>query len=62
MHKQIFRILMFAVLATGAIVLIPGTNWYVHSQGRGAITPEIIARRKALEKELQSIALVERSS
>src|SRR5215510_1892980 len=32
----------------------------VYSQGRGAVTPEIIARRNAVESELQSVAVVER--
>lgn len=32
----------------------------VYSQGRGAVTPEVIERRKGIENELQSIAIVER--
>ena len=59
MHKQIFRILMFAALATCAIVQVP-TNKNVYSQGRADVTPEVIARRNAIENELQSIAIVER--
>ena len=57
--KKTFWILALALLVFSIAVLIPGTN-EVHSQGRGAITPETLARRNALEKELQSIAIVER--
>jgi putative CocE/NonD family hydrolase len=32
----------------------------VYSQGRGAVTADVIARRNAIENELQSIAIVER--
>ena len=59
MDKKIFRILMFAVLATCAIVQLP-TNRNVYSQGRAAVTPEVIAQRNAIESQLQSIAIVER--
>jgi putative CocE/NonD family hydrolase len=45
-------ILVVAVFAV-AIPNAPG-------QGRGAATPELVARRNAIESELQSIAIVER--
>ena len=35
-------------------------NGSVYAQGRGNVTPEVIERRKAIENELQSIAIVER--
>src|SRR6476659_6299383 len=46
-----------ATLCVGLLIL-GGDR--AHSQQRGAVTPETIAKRKALEKELQSIAIVER--
>ena len=59
MKKQTFWVLTLAFAAFCLVALIPGTP-EVHSQGRGAVTPEVIARRKAIEEELQSIAVVER--
>jgi uncharacterized protein len=59
MQKKTFWILTLAILAFCSAVLIP-TNETVHSQGRGAVTPEVIAKRNAIENELQSIAVVER--
>jgi putative CocE/NonD family hydrolase len=56
--KRIFWISMLATLAFCVVVLIPGTN-SVYSQRR-PLTPEDIARRHAIENELQSIAVVER--
>ena len=57
--KKTFCILTLAFLAFFTAVLIPGTT-EVQSQGRAPLTPEAIARRKAVEEELQSIAIVER--
>ena len=54
MHKNIFFTVILAAAGFGlAIQNAPG-------QGRGGATPELIARRHSLEKELQSIAIVER--
>jgi putative CocE/NonD family hydrolase len=59
MRKQTCWILTLALLVVSIAVLVPGSP-VVLSQGRGAVTPEVIARRKAIEEELQSIAVVER--
>jgi putative CocE/NonD family hydrolase len=60
MRKKILWILILAGAALG-VAISNGLNHNVHSQGRGAaLTPEVIARRKAIESELQSIAVVER--
>ena len=56
MHKKTFLILILALLA---FAQFPGTET-VHSQGRPAVTPEMLERRRAIENELQSIAIVER--
>src|ERR1700694_2192461 len=59
MRKRILWILILAGVAFGvAILSVP--NQTAHSQGRGAPTPEVIARRNSIEKELQSVAIVER--
>ncbi|HEU4510780.1 MAG TPA: CocE/NonD family hydrolase [Pyrinomonadaceae bacterium] len=57
-HKS-FWIFTLAVVALVLIINFPATE-SVYSQGRGAVTPEVIERRKAIESELQSIAIVER--
>ena len=60
MRNKILWILILAVAGFG-LAIQTGPNQIVHSQGRGgALTPEVIAQRTALEKELQSIAIVER--
>jgi uncharacterized protein len=59
MQKKRFLYLTLAVLASCVAIQIPG-NQPVYSQGRGAATPEVIARRNAIESELQSLAIVER--
>src|SRR6266542_5941667 len=59
MHRKTFRSLTLAVLALCVLVqTIADKN--VYSQGRGEVTPEVIARRNAIENQLQSIAIVER--
>ena len=60
MRNKILWILILAVAGFG-LAIQTGSNHVVHSQGRGgALTPEVIAQRNAREKELQSIAVVER--
>ncbi len=54
MRRKILRVLLLAV--TGLAVTIQIAS----GQGRGNASPELIARRNELEKELQSIAIVER--
>jgi len=46
-----------AVFCVGLLILGGET---AQSQRRGEVTPEVIAKRKALESELQSVAIVER--
>ena len=54
MRRKIFWILILA--GAGFAAVIQGAS----GQGRGDATPEQIARRRAIEKELQSIAVIER--
>src|SRR5262245_6512038 len=57
--QKSFWTIGLALLAFVLVVQFPATET-VHSQGRGAVTPEMIERRKAIENELQSLAIVER--
>ena len=59
MKKKTFWTLTLILLAFCLVINFPASE-SVYSQGRGAVTPEVIARRKAIESELQSIAIVER--
>jgi putative CocE/NonD family hydrolase len=59
MRKKILWTLILAAAGFGAVIPNAPTQ-NVHSQGRGALTPEMIARRNSTESELQSIAIVER--
>ena len=56
------KITLTLILAgvTFLVTLLSIPDHTVQSQGRGALTPEVIARRNSIEKELQSIAIVER--
>ncbi len=56
--KALLSLTLVALVLCVAIQL-PGSET-VYSQGRGGATPEVIARRNAIETELQSIAIVER--
>ena len=59
MRTKILWILLLAVVAL--TVAAPNTlNQSVRAQGRAAPNPEQVARRNAIESELQSIAIVER--
>ncbi|HEU4770054.1 MAG TPA: CocE/NonD family hydrolase [Pyrinomonadaceae bacterium] len=58
MQKKSFWTFIFALLAFCLVFLFAG-NESVHSQRREA-TPESLAQRRAIEAELQSIAIVER--
>ena len=57
--KKIFWTFSLSILTVCLVIQLSGTS-VVHSQGRGAATPEVIARRNAIESELQSIATVDR--
>jgi uncharacterized protein len=59
MKKKFLWILLLVAVAFGVAVQTSSTP-SVYSQGRGPATPEQIARRFAVEKELQSIAVVDR--
>ena len=59
MKRRTFWTLTLAVVALCLVVQFPASE-SVYSQGRGAPTPEVLERRKAIENELQSIAIVER--
>jgi putative CocE/NonD family hydrolase len=59
MKKKIFWTITLVTVILWVVVQLPSTET-VHSQGRGAVTPEVIARRNAIESELQSIAVVDR--
>ena len=52
MRKKIFWSL---TLATASLVI---ALQFVAGQGRQAVSPDLIARRHAIESELQSIAIV----
>jgi predicted acyl esterase len=54
MRRKIFWALIFC--GSGLFIFIQNGS----GQGRGTANPELIARRHAIEKELQSIAIVER--
>ncbi|HKP13786.1 MAG TPA: CocE/NonD family hydrolase, partial [Blastocatellia bacterium] len=54
MRRKVFLTLILAAVG----FLAAGQSGL--SQGRGGATPELIARRNAVEKELQSVAVVER--
>ena len=58
MLKRTFWILMLAAIICGLILQLSGTGT-AYSQGGRAFTPEDAAKRIAIEKELQSIAIVE---
>src|ERR1700681_3036954 len=59
MRNKILWIPILAGVGLG-VAIQSSPDQSVHSQGRGAITPEVSARRNSLEKELQSVAIVER--
>ena len=60
MQKKTFWTAALALVAFCVFVRIPGVET-VHSQGgRPQVTPEQLEKRRAIEKELQSIAIVER--
>ena len=59
MRKKIFWVLVLAGVGIG-VALRSVPDQIAYSQGRGAATPEQIAKRNEIEKELQSVAIVER--
>lgn len=59
MRKKSLWIFTLVVFAFVIAFQVPGSR-DVQSQGRNPLTPEAIAKRNAVESELQSIAIVER--
>src|ERR1041385_4297164 len=59
MRMKVFWILILAV-AGFVFAIQSAPNPSANAQGRGGMTPEQLARRNSIEKELQSIAIVER--
>lgn len=60
MHKKAFWTVALAILAFFVVVHISGSETVYSQAGRPQITPEQLEKRRAIEKELQSIAIVER--
>src|ERR1700742_3610364 len=59
MHRRIFWTLTLALVAICILAQVP-VDEIAYSQGRGGVTPEVIAQRNAIESQLQSIAVVDR--
>ncbi|HYV14058.1 MAG TPA: CocE/NonD family hydrolase [Pyrinomonadaceae bacterium] len=60
MHKKAFWTVALAIFAFFVVVHISGTETVYSQAGRPQVTPEQLDKRKAIENELQSIAIVER--
>src|SRR6201988_1987068 len=59
MKKWALWILVIVMLVFFFVLQSPADET-VYSQGRAAVTPEVIAKRNAIENELQAVAIVER--
>jgi len=60
MQKKTFCTLTLAVIAVCIFVQIRNIETAYSQGGRPPITPEVLEKRRAIENELQSIAVVER--
>src|SRR5689334_25238104 len=60
MHKKAFWTVALALLAVCLFVSIPATETVYSQAGRPQVTTEQLDKRRAIENELQSIAIVER--
>jgi len=60
MHKKTFWTLLVVAVAFCIILQIPASQTVYSQGGRERLSPEVIAQRIAIEKELQSLAIVER--
>src|SRR5678816_2339440 len=60
MHKKAFWTVALAIFAFFVVVHISGTETVYSQAGRPQVTPEQLDKRRAIENELQSIAIVER--
>ena len=60
MHKKAFWTVALAILAFCIFVQFHGFETAYSQGGRPQVTPEQLEKRRAIENELQSIAIVER--
>jgi putative CocE/NonD family hydrolase len=60
MQKKTFCTLTLAVIVVCIFLQIPASETVYSQGGRPPITPEVLEKRRAIENELQSIAVVER--
>jgi predicted acyl esterase len=60
MHKKAFWTIALAVLAFCVVLQLPHAENAYSQGGRPQVTPEQLEKRRAIENELQSIAIVER--
>src|ERR1051325_9722468 len=60
MQKKAFWTVALAILAFFVVVNFSGTETVYSQAGRPQVTPEQLEKRRAIENELQSIAIVER--
>ena len=60
MQKKTFCTLTLAVVVVCIFLQIPASETVYSQGGRPPITPEVLEKRRAIENELQSIAVVER--
>ena len=60
MHKKTLWTAALVAVAFGIVLQIPASQTVYSQGGRERPSPEVIARRIAIENELQSIAIVER--
>ena len=60
MQKKTFWTVALVILAFCVFVHIPGAETVYSQAGRPQVTPEQLDKRRAIENELQSIAIVER--
>jgi uncharacterized protein len=60
MQKKTFCTLTLAVIAVCIFLQIPASETVYSQGGRPPLTPEVLEKRRAIENELQSIAVVER--
>jgi len=60
MRKKTFCTLAIVIIAFCVFVQLPGIETAYSQGGRPPITPEVLEKRRAIENELQSLAIVER--
>ncbi len=60
MQKKALWIFLLATLVFCAFVQLPGNETVYSQAGRNPISPEVLERRRQIERELQNIAVVDR--